>query len=171
MTADLRRLWHSITVLIEGIWLYGYLAGIAPDPAQPGFEHIVMRPMPLGDLTWVDASYASIRGDIMSSWKIEDGAFLWHVAVPPNTTATLYLPTRDADGVTESGRQAAEAAGLRFVGIRDGRCAYEAGSGTYALRCTMNETRVPQSSSAIANCAGARDTAECGTEKTRTMHQ
>jgi alpha-L-rhamnosidase len=34
------------------IWLYETLAGIAPDPAQPGFKHIVMRPQPVGDLAF-----------------------------------------------------------------------------------------------------------------------
>jgi alpha-L-rhamnosidase len=128
---------HVMQIGDLGIWLYGYLAGIAPDPARPGFEHVIMRPMPLGDLSWVDASYASIRGDIASSWKIENGAFVWHVTVPPNTTATLYVPTGDAEGITESGRPAAAAEGLRFIGEEEGRCVYEAGSGTYSLRFAM----------------------------------
>ena len=33
------------------IWLYENLAGIKPDPEQPGFKHIIMKPEPVGDLT------------------------------------------------------------------------------------------------------------------------
>ena len=35
------------------IWFYETLAGIASDPAQPGFKHIVMQPQPVGDLSFV----------------------------------------------------------------------------------------------------------------------
>ena len=46
--------------------------------------------------------YDSVRGRISSSWKIEDGLFSLEVLIPPNTTATVHLPSTDA--VSESGR-------------------------------------------------------------------
>ena len=40
---------HVMLVGDLGIWLYENLAGIKPDPEQPGFKHIIMRPEPVGD--------------------------------------------------------------------------------------------------------------------------
>jgi len=71
-------------------WFYQVLAGIRP--GKPGFEHIEIRPNPVGDLTWVKAEYESIRGKISSHWKIEGGVFTLVVAIPPNCTAKVRLP-------------------------------------------------------------------------------
>ncbi len=38
---------HVMLVGDLGIWLYEYLAGIRPDPEQPGFKHILIRPFPV----------------------------------------------------------------------------------------------------------------------------
>jgi alpha-L-rhamnosidase len=81
-------------------WLYEYLGGIRPDPEQPGFKHIILRPVPVGDLTSVRATHQSPYGKISSAWKIENGEFLWSITVPANTTATVYVPTSDAASVT-----------------------------------------------------------------------
>ena len=46
---------HVMLVGDLGIWLYENLAGIKPDPEQPGFKHIIMRPTPVrGDLTFCE---------------------------------------------------------------------------------------------------------------------
>jgi alpha-L-rhamnosidase len=54
-------------------------------------------------------------GTISSKWKIEGGKFHWHVVIPPNTTATVHIPTKDAAIVTEGGKPANEADGVRFL--------------------------------------------------------
>lgn len=76
-----------------GAWLYSVVAGIDVDESKPGYEHIVLKPMPGGGLTHAKASLDSIRGRIESGWRIEDGTFIWEVVVPPNTTATAHLPS------------------------------------------------------------------------------
>jgi alpha-L-rhamnosidase len=113
------------------IWFYEYLAGIAPDDANPGFKHIVMRPHPVGDLTWVKASFRSPYGLVRSEWQHEGGQFNWQITVPPNTTATVYVPAKSADAVTESGVTAADAEGVKLVGTEDNRAVYDVTSGTY----------------------------------------
>ena len=50
------------------IWLYEDLAGIKSDPAAPGFKHIIMKPTPVGDLTFVKATHNSPYGLISSEW-------------------------------------------------------------------------------------------------------
>ena len=75
------------------LWAYECVAGIAPDPAKPGFKHIVMRPdFSIKDVRGARATYPSLYGDISSHWWREDQKVFWQVTIPANTTATLYLP-------------------------------------------------------------------------------
>ena len=57
-----------------GEWVWRELAGINPDANDPGYKRFVIRPRPCGDLTWLKASYDSIRGTITSEWKVVDRA-------------------------------------------------------------------------------------------------
>ncbi|MDR2756158.1 MAG: glycoside hydrolase family 78 protein, partial [Planctomycetaceae bacterium] len=74
------------------IWYYEYLAGIKADPEHPGFEHIIMKPLPIGDLKFVNAEYDSVRGLIKSQWKRDGNKFHWEIEIPPGSTATVYVP-------------------------------------------------------------------------------
>jgi alpha-L-rhamnosidase len=115
-------------------WCYQTLAGINHDPGRPAFKHVILRPRPVGDLTWAKASHRSMHGEVRSAWRMLDGQFHWDVRVPPNTTATVYVPASDAKEVTEGGVPADEAPGVRFVRAKEGAAVYEVGSGTYAFR-------------------------------------
>ena len=121
-------------------WMYQTLGGINYDPENPGFHHIILRPRPVGDLTFVEASHRSMFGAIISNWKREGGAFLWTIAVPPNTTATVYVPSKDASAVTEGNQPANQAQGVRFLRMEGGSAVYSVGSGTYAFRSPLGGT-------------------------------
>ncbi len=114
-------------------WFYHDLAGIAGDPAGPGFKKIRIRPEPVGGLTWARASLDSVRGRIESDWRIDKGTFRLAVTVPPNSTATVYLPAEKAGDVKESGRPAAGRPGVAFVGRESGRSVFSIGSGRYVF--------------------------------------
>jgi hypothetical protein len=73
-------------------WMFSHLAGIQCDPAGPGFRKIVIRPAVVGDLTEVRGSYDSISGKIVSEWERSGPGVRLHVVIPPNTTATIYVP-------------------------------------------------------------------------------
>jgi alpha-L-rhamnosidase len=113
------------------VWFYEYLAGIAPDAAQPGFKHIVMKPQPVGDLKFVKASHRSPYGLISSEWHKDGNNFNWHITVPANTTATVYVPAKSAEAVTESGRSTDKSKGMKFLRMENGRAVFEIGSGEY----------------------------------------
>jgi hypothetical protein len=81
-------------------WFYGNLAGIAPDPEAPGFKNILIQPQPVGDLTWVKASYDSLRGVIRSEWRRDGNAFTLRVTIPPGATAKVFVPAKPATQVT-----------------------------------------------------------------------
>ena len=115
-----------------GEWMWRELAGIQLDPRQPGYKHFVVRPRPAGDLTWVKARYDSIRGPIVSDWRVADGRLTLHVEVPANTTATVFVPTSDPSAVTEGGKSADKAAGVAVAQKTDrGFAVFEVQSGRY----------------------------------------
>ena len=93
-----------------GEWLQRYAAGIDTAPDQPGFAHIRIQPYPDRRVSFVRASFESIRGRIASHWTLNGDKFTLAVTVPANTKATVALP--------------------------DGRT-HEIGSGTYEYACRL----------------------------------
>jgi alpha-L-rhamnosidase len=124
---------HVMQIGDLAVWMYEYLAGIRPDPAKPGFRHILIHPYPAGDLTFVRASHQSLYGKIATAWKREGGAFTLAVSIPPNTTATVWMPAKDAASVIESGRPAAGAPGVKFLRTEGDSMLFEIESGDYAF--------------------------------------
>jgi Tfp pilus assembly major pilin PilA len=118
-------------------WFYHDLAGIQGDSAGPGFKKIIIKPAVVGDLTWVRAAYNSARGRIASEWKREGGRFSLNVTIPPNTTATIWIPAEDAGSVTEDGRPVAQNAGVRFLRLADHAVVFAVGSGVYAFDAVL----------------------------------
>ena len=116
-----------------GEWMFDTVAGIGLDPNKPGFAHIILRPQPGGGLTFARATYDSIRGKIISDWKIENGVFKISVTIPANTSATLYLPAKPNARITESGKLADKIEGVQFLKNENGAALYEIGSGHYSF--------------------------------------
>ena len=114
-----------------GEWMWRNIAGLNPDDAQPGWKHCVISPRPGGGVTWARSEYDSIRGPIRSDWRVAGGRFILKVTIPPNTTATVAVPTMQPGDVTESGQPAANAKGVKFLRAEKDTVLYEAGSGTY----------------------------------------
>ena len=73
-------------------WIWETVAGIAADTAQPGFRHIIMKPVPDRRLGHVDAEYNSAAGLIKSSWKYEGDKWIWKFTIPKGATASVTLP-------------------------------------------------------------------------------
>jgi alpha-L-rhamnosidase len=113
------------------IWMNEYVAGIAADPEQPGFKHIVMKPHPVGDLKWVKASHHSPYGLIASEWHKSDGRFDWQIEVPVSANATVFVPAKSADAVTSSRKMGAESGSNEFVRFEAGYAVFRVGSGKH----------------------------------------
>jgi alpha-L-rhamnosidase len=114
-------------------WFYKTLAGIVADPAHPGFKHIIIKPWPVGDLTHAEGSVMTPYGRVRSAWRRTPECFTLDVIVPPNSRATVYLPTTDAASVCESGRAVTSVDTVVYRGCIDGRAAFEFGAGTYCF--------------------------------------
>jgi len=59
------------------------------------------------------------------------------VTVPPNATATVFVPAKDAASVTESGKPTGEANGVKFLRMENGAALYAVGSGNYQFQSQL----------------------------------
>ena len=73
-------------------WLWETAAGIAADPAAPGFRHIIMKPVPDRRLGQLEAVYNSASGQIRSAWRYEGDNWIWEFMIPEGCTASVTLP-------------------------------------------------------------------------------
>ncbi len=105
------------------VWFMEDLAGIRP---KVGFRRLVLRPDLVGGLTWVRAWHDGPNGRIASAWSLDGKSFRWDLTIPPNTTATVHVPAKDATSVRESD-------GLKAVRFENGHAVFEVGSGRYAF--------------------------------------
>lgn len=111
-------------------WFYRSLLGI--NPGLPGFENIIIKPQPAGDLTWAKGQYESVRGTIHSEWKIEGGNFSLTVQIPGNTTADVWVPLKSEGKVVMNEKPVAT------VKIENGYGLIKIGSGTYTFVSERN---------------------------------
>ena len=112
-------------------WFYRGLGGIASDPSGPGFKRIIIQPQMVGNLSAANVAYDSPYGRIVSNWKRAGNGLSMDLTIPANTTATVFVPARDAAGVTESGTPASKAIGVKFLRMENGAAVYAVTSGCY----------------------------------------
>ena len=109
-------------------WIFENIGGIQTD--GPAFKHIVLKPCPGGKLTWARTQYDSVRGPIETDWTLDGRTFNCTVVIPPNTTATVYVPAVSKDSVQVKPFRDVESFG-------DGIAVLELESGRYQLTSTM----------------------------------
>ncbi|WP_226037460.1 family 78 glycoside hydrolase catalytic domain [Aquibacillus saliphilus] len=114
-----------------GDWMYQNIAGIQPDPANPGYKSFIIKPKQGGNLTNAKGEYDSVYGKIVSDWKMDEDIFNLSVKVPANTTSTIYIPAENKWAVTEAGGFAESSEGIEFKEMQDGYAVFIVGSGTY----------------------------------------
>ena len=79
------------------------IGGIRPDPTQPGFQRILLRPTFLPGLQWAKAEHESPQGLISSHWKREAGRVVWDVSIPAGSSAIVELPLYDKSKIKSNG--------------------------------------------------------------------
>jgi hypothetical protein len=101
--------------------------GSISTPQRPGSKRIIIRPRPQGSrLAHARGKFQSVYGPTESAWRVEGETFSLDVTIPPNTTASVFVPGRDA---MLDGAPLAAAQGEGW--------AVEIGAGTYAFRSTL----------------------------------
>lgn len=83
-----------------GNWLYQVAAGINIDAEEPGYKHIVIKPVPNEAFSWVKAEHITPYGSVKVNWNTKGPLFFLDVQIPHNTRASIYLPCSDPHHVT-----------------------------------------------------------------------
>ncbi len=114
-------------------WFYSGLAGISQEKASVAFNHIRIRPQPVGDITFAKGKFHSPYGWIISEWKKEGKQFLLRVNIPVNTDAIIYLPATASSVIKENGTPIKNKEYGRFLSNKAGIISIKVGSGNYIL--------------------------------------
>ena len=118
-------------------WMFRSMLGIETDGV--GFKAIIMKPELGEGITWAKGHYDSIHGRISSHWKRDGKRLQWAVTIPPNTTATVYVPAGKVADVTESGHPANSAQGVTFLYMDKDKAVFTVDSGSYEFISTNDQ--------------------------------
>ncbi len=113
-------------------WLYRWLAGIRPDPDYPGFEKFTIAPALPEGLDYVNCSYHSPFGEIVSNWKNEgNGKQVFEITIPAGSNAMVRLPVSEHQSINLTGINVESS----NKPLRDGRnhLKFELGPGMYTV--------------------------------------
>lgn len=137
---------HTCYTGIGGYFIKGF-GGIRPNPEQLGMQHMIIKPVPVGDLTFANTQYESMYGNVVVNWKKEEKGATFHIEIPINTTAKVYLPATSKEGIYESGVLAEKGENITFIGTEKSKAIgnyviYNVTSGVYNFK--VNELPVTQ---------------------------
>jgi alpha-L-rhamnosidase len=94
-----------------GFWLYYFIGGIMPMVEHPGFDRFTLRPGFQTDIEWVNTSYQSLKGKIISNWKRKGEEIYYTISIPANSTAIVEIPSNNRI-VSESGKPVSD---IKFI--------------------------------------------------------
>ncbi|HMJ68237.1 MAG TPA: glycoside hydrolase family 78 protein [Cyclobacteriaceae bacterium] len=120
-----------------GDWMYRVVTGIDTKDEAPGYKGIVIKPTIGGGLTMASAEYTTYYGKIRSSWKVVGDRLQVDVEIPANTTATVYVPSGDVEGVTEKGVALSGSKELKVRGQEGKYTVVDLGSGIWSFSAKM----------------------------------
>ena len=118
-------------------WFFSGIGGIRQVEGSKAYDHILIVPEIVGDITWAEASFHSVHGEIRSSWEISDNSFSLTVNIPANCEATIAIPQADPDKISENGVQVKTSESVRVEMISNGRTLLKTGSGEYSFKCQL----------------------------------
>lgn len=83
-------------------WLYSGLGGISQSEEGCAWQHIVINPQMVGDITWVKTSYNAPNGKISCDWTRNDDSSSWtiNLSIPKGSDAEIHLPDGRIENVT-----------------------------------------------------------------------
>lgn len=112
-------------------WFYKSLAGITFDPVNPGYKHFLLQPEIVGDMEFVEASYESIYGTIVSKWKRSENNVIFEFNIPANSSATVQLPLLNFSKLLVNQKQ------WDNYTSEGSKAIFELGSGSYTIELTL----------------------------------
>jgi hypothetical protein len=115
-------------------WFYSGVAGIKQEPGSGSYNNILIAPEIVGDLTWAEASFNTIHGQILSSWKIEGDNLIMKVTIPVNCKAVVAIPQIDQGKITENNKPINVNNDVKFIKVSGGKSMIEILSGEYLFK-------------------------------------
>lgn len=123
---------HNHPMFGGGIsWFYRKLAGMKTDPADPGYRHIIFRPQPASDLSFVKYYNNTSYGKAGIYWEKVGDEFIMDITVPVGCYATVYVPGEKNSIITESDKALNDEAFIQYEGWSNGFHKLTTQSGSY----------------------------------------
>jgi alpha-L-rhamnosidase len=113
--------------------MYRVMAGLDTDPAAPGYKRIIIKPQLTEKISSAAADLETPYGKAASHWQRVNGQLKMDVVIPANTTATIFIPSKTAADIMESGRSLSLSKYIRQKGVENGYVVVELGSGQYSF--------------------------------------
>ncbi len=108
-------------------FMYKFVGGISPSENEPGFRHINFRPAVDCGLEFAKVRHESMYGLIECNWHNDGGEINIELKIPAGTCATLILPVKYKDNMSEDGQI--------LIGTEAGeKVHYELESGEYIIK-------------------------------------
>ena len=107
--------------------------GITMDENAPGFKHFFIAPFIPEDLRWAKGTHDSPYGTIRSQWEKKSEGIVFHIAVPNNSSATMYIPTDDISKILLDDKPLKSRELLTVGEMKSGKIPVELGSGEYVF--------------------------------------
>eukprot|EP01137_Pigoraptor_chileana_P015330 Opistho-2@71102 len=114
-----------------GDWMYRVMVGLDTYEDGTGYKHSKIQPHIGGGFTNAAASLQTYYGKLSNSWKVTGDQLLMEVEVPANTTATVFVPAKSADAITESGTAITQSKDIKLLETKEGAVKLSLGSGKY----------------------------------------
>ena len=114
-----------------GDWMYRVSAGI--ETLDPGYKHLLIQPHPTEKMSYSKASFESPYGTVASGWERKDGKIIVTVKIPANTKATICLPAKSTDMVTEGGKPLDSNPNFSEIRTQNNNILFESGSGHFVF--------------------------------------
>ena len=124
-----------------GDWMYRVMVGLDTDSESVGYKKITIKPNVGGGFTHASATYDTRFGTLSSGWKIDGGKLAVDAIIPPNTTATIYLPAANESDITEGGKKLSLIKDIKVGGTENGKVILKVGSGTYHFSTVWKEEK------------------------------
>lgn len=117
-------------------WFYRWLAGIRPDPEYPGFKKFILGPSTPDGLEFVNCTYYSPFGKIVSNWKkVQSGTVQYEITIPAKSSADVILPISQSQNITIKSNDR-NFNSEKIKRLRTGN--FELGAGEYLITVSSN---------------------------------
>lgn len=112
-------------------WLFGGVGGIRQSESSVAFKDILIAPQIAGDINGAETTYESVYGRIACEWGISGGQYHLTVEIPANTMATVVIPCRDIQRITDYGTPICRKKEIRVLSATRKETRLRIGSGHY----------------------------------------